>query len=204
MMRIRDLEAEEGEPIRTVLRRVVRFFREDATIEVQGPARIVRTARGRRVIYEPSPQIFPGSFLVAVRGARELAIGEGLVGGLVPYLDGRRLDGRDEEGELLPEGPPTMRLEVPEDVDRTYVLLWARHNESGEVDETIEQDSGDPAAYLEHVTELPPGLRAADRVARLVAVIDWRGNAIRQVRQVVWYDQEVYSAGGIARMRAAA
>jgi hypothetical protein len=55
-----------------------------------------------------------------------------------------------------------------------------------------------------HLDELPPGMREEGRVARLVAVLYWSGERIRSVRQVVWYDQEVYPAGGKARMRAAA
>jgi hypothetical protein len=46
-------------------------------------------------------------------------------------------------------------------------------------------------------------MRADDRVARLVAVVYWRSEQILKLRQVVWYDQEVWPAGGKARMRAA-
>jgi len=199
----RDFYAEDGEPVEPALRRFVRYVLRESRVTVQGPARVLSTRMGKQVIYEPTPEVFPGSFQVRKIGGTTLSISEGLVGGLVPYLDEVRLDGLDEKGEPLTKGKPVLECTAPETGDRTYVLLWARHTDAGDVDETIPQDSGDPAAYLVHAEELPPGMRADDRVARLVAVVYWRSEQILKLRQVVWYDQEVWPAGGKARMRAA-
>jgi hypothetical protein len=199
----RDFHAEEGAPIAPALRRFARYVLRDAAVTISGGARVMKTERGRRVVYEPVAEGFPGSFLVRILGSTELGIGEGLVSGLVPYLAGKRLDGLDDEGAPLPEGKPTLICEAPETADRSYVVLWCRHDASGEVGESIEQDSGEPGAEIVHLEELPAGMREEGRVARLVAVLYWRGGRLYTVRQVVWYDQEVYPSGGKARMRAA-
>ena len=200
----RDFHAREGQPIIPVLRRFVRYVLRDARVTITGDARIMKTEQGRRVIYDPAPQSFPGSFRLALPGGNRIRVGEGLVSGLVPYLDGRRIDGLDEEGEPDPKGVPTLLCEAPETGDRTYVVLYARHTEEGEVDETIVQDSADPAVVIVHLEELPPGMREEGRVARLLAVLYWQGEQIRSVRQVAWFDQEIFPSGGKARMRAAA
>jgi hypothetical protein len=195
--------AQEGQEIAPLLARFARFVKRDSVITITGGARVMKTAQGRRVIYDPAPQTFPGAFKVRQLGGNRVEVSDGLVSGLVPYLDGRRLDGLDEEGEPLPEGRPSLLCEAPKTGDRTYVVLYARHTDEGEVDDTIEQDSGDPGAVIVHLEELPPGMREEGRVARLVAVLYWQGGQVRQVRQVVWYDQEVFPSGGKARMRAA-
>jgi hypothetical protein len=200
----RDFHAREGQPIIPVLRRFVRYVLRDARVTITGDARIMKTEQGRRVIYDPAPQSFPGSFRIALPGGNRIRVGEGLVSGLVPYLDGRRIDGLDEEGEPDPKGVPTLLCEPFEDKDRSYVVLFASHTEEGEVDETIVQDSGDPAVVIVHLEELPPGMREEGRVARLLAVLYWQGEQIRSVRQVAWFDQEIFPSGGKARMRAAA
>jgi len=199
----RDFFAQEGQPIAPLLAKFARYVMRDSTITVTGGARIMKGARGLRVIYDPPPQTFPGSFSVSLRSSNRVQISDGLVSGLVPYVDGRRLDGLDEEGELVPEGRPSLEVTAPKEGDRSYIVLFARHSEEGEIDDTIEQDSGDPGAVIVHLEALPPGMREEGRVARLVAVLYWQDGQVRQVRQVVWYDQEVFPSGGKARMRAA-
>ena len=203
-MNPKDFHAEDGELVVPALKSFSRFIFSQTNVTIQGPARVISTQKGKQVIFEPETVVFPGSFQVSKVGPTTLSVSEGLVGGLVPYLDKVRLDGLDEKGEPLPEGKPVLECKAPETGDRTYVLLWARHTDAGDVDETIPQDSGDPAAYLVHAEELPPGMRADDRVARLVAVLYWNKGQIEKIRQVVWYDQEVWPSGGKARLRAAA
>jgi hypothetical protein len=203
-MKPEDFLAAEGEAIPPLLRRFARYVLRDAKVVVSGEARVMKGRYGRRVLYEPTPQTFPGSFKVSLPGGNRVAIGDGLVSGLVPYLDGRRIDGLDAEGQPDPQGKPTLLCDPPESGDRSYLVLYARHTEEGEVDDTIAQDSGDPGAVIVHLDELPPGMREEGRVARLVAVLYWSGERVRSVRQVVWYDQEVFAAGGKARMRSAA
>jgi hypothetical protein len=203
-MNPKDFHAEDGELVAPALKSFSRFIFSQTNVTIQGPARVISTTRGKQVIFEPEAEIFPGSFQVSKVGPKTLSVSEGLVGGLVPYLEEVRLDGLDEKGEPLPEGKPVLECTAPETGGRTYVLLWARHTDAGDADETIPQDSGDPAAYLVHAEELPPGMRADDRVARLVAVLYWNKGQIEKIRQVVWYDQEVWPSGGKARLRAAA
>lgn len=196
----RDFQVDESDEIIPVLRRFVRYVVRDK-VTITGEARIDKTARGRRVIYEPRPQVFPGSFRVILAGLR-LSIGEGLVSGVVPTLDGRRIDGLDADGVADPQGKPDIAIAPPKTGERSYVVLWARHDADGEI--AVADSPGSlSSASIEVLDELPEGMREQDRVARLVCVLEWRGGQVRSVRQVVWYDQEVFQSGGKARMRAA-
>ena len=199
----RDFYAEDEQGIIPTLNRFARFVKVDATISISGDARVVKTVKGRRVIYEPSPQTFPGSFRVSLPGGNRITVGEGLVSGLVPYMDGRRIDGLLADGEPDPEGKPSLLLEAPDSWDRSYVMLLARVTGENEIEEVKNQTPDDPIVEIVHREELPGGMVESGRVARLVAVIYWGAGRIRSVRQVVWYDQEVVPAGGKARMRAA-
>ena len=197
----RDFQVEDRAEIIPALRRFVRYVLRDK-VEIVGEARIDKTIHGRRVIYEPRPQVFPGSFRIALSGLR-LSIGDGLVSGVVPTLEGRRIDGIDADGVADPRGRPDLLTVPPATGSRSYVVLWARHDADGEI--AVPDSPGSlSSASIEVLDELPEGMREADRVARLVGVLEWQGKTIRSVRQVVWYDQEVFSSGGKARMRAAA
>ena len=206
----RDFYAEEGQPIIPVLNRFARFIRQDSTISISGEARVMKMAKGRRVIYEPSPQSFPGSFKVTAGAGNRITVGEGLVSGLVPYMDGRRIDGLTEKGGPDPQGKPSLLLEAPDSWDRSYLLMLARASEDGDIASGLAVGSGQsaegggPIIEIVHREELPGGMREEGRVARLVAVIYWGAGRIRSVRQVVWFDQEVFAAGGKARFRASA
>ena len=164
----------------------------------------MKTQKGRRVIYEPTPQTFPGSFKVSLPGGNKIAVGDGLVSGLVPYMDGRRIDGQTEEGEAHPLGKPTLLLEAPLSWDRSYVMLLVKVDAAGEIGEVKNQTPDDPIVEIVHREELPGGMREEGKVGRLVAVIYWGAGRIRSVRQVVYYDQEIVPAGGRARFRASA
>lgn len=200
-MNPKDFYADEGQGIIPLLNRFARFIRQDSTISISGEARVMKMAKGRRVIYEPAPQTFPGSFKVTPGAGNRITVGEGLVSGLVPYMDGRRIDGLTEEGEPDPQGKPTLLLEAPLSWDRSYVMLLVNVDAAGEI---AEQSPDSPVAEIVHREELPAGMVEEGRPARLVAVIYWGAGRIRSVRQVVWYDQEVVPAGGRARFRASA
>ena len=198
----REFYAEEGKPIIPVLNRFSRFVKRESKLTVTGGARVMKTAAGRRVIYEPTPQTFPGSFRVSLPRSRWIAVSEGLVSGLVPYMDGRRIDGLTEKKTPHEEGKPNLLLTPPElGGDRSYVILFARVTADGEIGE--DGTTTDPIAEIVHRYELPAGMREEGKVARLIAVIYWQGEQVTSVRQVVWYDQEVFPSGDKARMRAA-
>lgn len=198
----------EGTSIRTALAKFARRVRLDSRLTVQGPARIRQTAEGRQVIYEPPSAIFPGSFRVSRVAPSEVTIGDGLVSGLVPRLDGTRIDGLDEEGEPLDDGRPRLKCDGPGPDGRSYVVLAASTTESGDIDPDPDGDAGAPLE-VEHLAELPPGLRDPDtgRIYRILAALEWGGQSraqrISRVRQIVWYDQEVYAVDEIPRFRAA-
>jgi len=204
----RDFYAEEGQAIIPVLNRFARFVKADSTISISGGARVMKMAKGRRVIYEPTPQSFPGSFRVSLLAANKMSVGEGLVSGLVPYMDGRRIDGLLETGEPDPEGKPSLLLDAPVSWDRSYVMLLARTTDDGEIADGLAVGSGQsadgPIVEIVQREELPSGMREEEKVARLVAVVYWGAGRVKSVRQVVWYDQEIVPAGGKARFRASA
>lgn len=199
MMTIGDLRARPGEPIRRVLARVVRYLRHDGKIRVQGPARVISRENGREVIYEPARHVFPGAFRVTVAAPGRLRIGEGLVSGIVPTIKGLRIDGLDESGKETDEGPPELEVENEKEVGRTYVVIAAQ------VDSSNRLTTSAAAVEILHLQELPPELRDEEgRLLRIVAVLRWSGARVESVRQVVWFDQEVYGVDGKARYRAAA
>ena len=204
-MKARDFRAEEGQPIAPLLYRFARLVIGEARVRIQGPARVHKTADGKKVVYEPEPQTFPGSFLHRLTGPREIAIGEGLVSGLVPTVDGVRLDGLDDDGEPLPAGPPRLPCSPPLTGSRSWVvLITTASTDTGEIVEEAEAP-----VRLEHRLELPRGMweESKNEIWRIVAAVAWRGEGeaarIERVRQVVWYDQEVYRTGSRPRYRAA-
>jgi hypothetical protein len=200
----RDFYAQEGQAIIPLLNRFARFVKADSTISISGEARVMKTAKGRRVIYDPAPQSFPGSFRVSLPGGNKISVGEGLVSGMVPYMDGRRIDGLLADGEPDPLGKPTLLLTEPDAGDRSFVMLRVKVDAAGEIGEAKNQTPDDPIVEIVHRDELPAGMVEEGKAARLVAVIYWAAGRIRSVRQVVYYDQEVVPAGGRARFRASA
>lgn len=194
----------DGAPIRGALARFARAVARESRLTVQGAARVRRTDRGRVVVYEPPPVSFPGSFRVSLVSPLEVQVGDGLVSGLVPRIDGERIDGIDDEGEPLDGGRPSLECDEPGPEGRSYVVLAASPGLRGEIDPEAEAPLS-----VEHLAELPPGLRDPEtgRIYRIAAVLEWAGEGraqrISRVRQVVWYDQEVYEVDGVARWRAA-
>jgi hypothetical protein len=204
-----DFHAQDGELVVPALKSFSRFVFSQTNVTIQGPAQVISTTRGKQVIFEPETVVFPGSFQVRKVGPTTLSVSEGRVNGLVPYMGPtwRRIDGLDDEGNPHPEGKPVLECREPETGDRTFVLLWAQHNESGDLDESMMvQDAKNPPSDIAHYTdpELPEGMRGKGFVARLVAVLYWNKGQIEKIRQVVWYDQEIWPSGGKARLRAAA
>lgn len=199
-----DFLAQDEQAVAPLLYRFARFVIREVRVRVQGPARQIRTATGKTIIYEPEPQVFPGSFKVRLVGAREVVIGPGLVSGTVPKIKEVRIDGLDEDGKELPEGPPRLTVSPPAGGRRSWVVLMAKTDADGELDAKAEVP-----VEVRSLIELPRNLRdeGEGTVMRIVAEISWTGAEtsarITAVRQVVWYDQEVYQVGGKARWRAA-
>jgi hypothetical protein len=209
-----DFHAEDGELVVPALKSFSRFIFSQTNVTIQGPARVISTTRGRQVIFEPETVVFPGSFQVSKVGSTRISVSEGRVNGLVPYmgtsLDGglgrRRIDGLDDEGNPHPAGKPVLECKEPNTGDRTFVLLYAQHNESGDLAESmmVQNTENPPSEILHQHVGLPKGMSDDGNLWRLVAVLYWKNGNIEKIRQVVWYDQEVWPTGGKARLRAAA
>lgn len=211
-----DFHAQDGELVVPALKSFSRFVFSQTNVTIQGPAQVISTTRGKQVIFEPETVLFPGSFQVRKVGPKTISVSEGRCNGLVPYMGNgllgsasgrRRIDGLDDNGDPDPQGKPVLECMEPETGDRTFLVLWAQHNESGDLDESMMvQDIDNPASNeIEHLNDgLPEGMRGEMFVARLLAVLYWKNGNIEKIRQVVWYDQEVWPSGGKARMRAAA
>jgi hypothetical protein len=201
MLTIDDLKARPGEPIRRRLARVVRYLRMDGQIRIQAPARVISKMHGREVVFEPPTVVFPGAFAVTLQGG-EVEVGEGLVSGTVPTIEGRRIDGKDAEGKEDEGGKPRLPIEAPESGTTSYVVLSAMAGADGRLADSA------GAVEVRHLAELPPKMKDAEgRLVRIVAVLTWtteRRPSVRRIRQVLWYDQEIYRVDGEARWRAAA
>ena len=210
-----DFHAEDGELVVPALKSFSRFIFSQTNVTIQGPARVISTTRGRQVIFEPETVVFPGSFQVSKVSPKTISVSEGRVNGLVAYMGNafqgspggrRRIDGLDDNGDPHPEGKPILICREPVTGDRTYLVLYVQHNESGDVDESLMvQNKENPLAEIEHEDDgLPKGMNGDGMLWRLVAVLYWKNGDIEKSRQVVWYDQEVWPTGGKARLRAAA
>ena len=207
-MNPKDFHAEDGELVVPALKSFSRFIFSQTNVTIQGPAQVISTTRGKQVIFEPETVVFPGSFQVSKVGPKTISVSEGRVNGLVPYMGfpRRRIDGLDDEGNPHPEGKPVLECKEPKTGDRTFVLLYAQHNESGDLDESmmVQNTENPPSEILHEHVGLPKGMSDDGILWRLVAVLYWNKGQIEKIRQVVWYDQEVWPTGGKARLRAAA
>ena len=210
-----DFHAQDGELVVPALKSFSRFIFSQTNVTIQGPARVISTTRGRQVIFEPETVVFPGSFQVSKVSPKTISVSEGRVNGLVAYMGNefqgspggrRRIDGLDDNGDPHPEGKPILICREPVTGDRTYLVLYVQHNESGDVDESLMvQNKENPLAeILDEDDGLPEGMNGDGMVWRLVAVLYWKNGDIEKIRQVVWYDQEIWQSGGKARLRAAA
>jgi hypothetical protein len=210
-----DFHAQDGELVVPALKSFSRFIFSQTNVTIQGPARVISTTRGRQVIFEPETVVFPGSFQVSKVSPKTISVSEGRVNGLVAYMGNefqgsysgrRRIDGLDDNGDPHPEGKPILICREPVTGDRTYLVLYVQHNESGDVDESLMvQNKENPLAeILDEDDGLPKGMNGDGMLWRLVAVLYWKNGDIEKIRQVVWYDQEVWPTGGKARLRAAA
>jgi hypothetical protein len=210
-----DFHAEDGELVVPALKSFSRFIFSQTNVTIQGPARVISTTRGKQVIFEPETVVFPGSFQVSKVSPKTISVSEGRVNGLVAYMGNafqgsysgrRRIDGLDDNGDPHPEGKPILICREPVTGDRTYLVLYVQHNESGDLDESLMvQNKENPLAeILDEDDGLPEGMNGDGMVWRLVAVLYWKNGDIEKIRQVVWYDQEVWPSGGKARLRAAA
>lgn len=179
----------------------IQAFIEDVAAEsvfsVSGPVRETRTDRGRALVFDPPMQSFPGSFRVGIVGAREMRIGEGEVNGRVPFLGGRDLTGRREDGSDDPQGIPSLRLEeTPEKGRRSWVCLLVSIVADSTSDEIPPGEDGLTIVHrVELPTAVPYGLDEEGRGLRPVAQLTWSKDKslVERIRQILYFDQ-VYRA----------
>lgn len=136
-----DFYAQEGDwpPARIVP--FVRFVMRDARKTFAG-LRVARTLNGVHVTAEAESQNFSGVWPVTLSGLTRVRIGDGTVNGRTPWLDGRGLDGLDEDDEPHPEGVPTLSVaEGHGDRRRSYVGVLVKV-----LEKTGAMDEKDPEA----------------------------------------------------------
>lgn len=122
----KDFHAEEGDWPPSRIAPFVRFVMRDARKTFAG-VRVARTLNGVHVTASADTQSFSGAWTVTLSGLSSVRIGDGTVNGRVPWLDGRGLDGLDEEGEPHPEGVPLLSVsEGPGERRRSYVGVLVR------------------------------------------------------------------------------
>ena len=130
-----DYYAEEGDwpPSRIVP--FVKFVMRDAKKTFEG-LRVTRTLRGVSVVADYPTQDFTGAWTVSLSGPKSVRIGAGTVNGLVPWLDGRDLEGLDEKGNAHSGGVPLLSLDDgPGTRRRSYIGILVRVvSETGKID----------------------------------------------------------------------
>lgn len=116
-----DFYAEEGDWPPSKIAPFVRFVMTDVRKTFAG-VRVARTMNGVHVTADPKSKSFAGAWTVTLEGLERVRIGDGTVNGRVPWLDGRGLDGLDEEGEPHPDGIPILSVASgPGERRRSYV-----------------------------------------------------------------------------------
>lgn len=199
-----DFYAREGDWPPSRIAAFARFVLDDTKKTFQG-VRVNRGLSGVTVIADPDPVDFIGAWPVTVFGLQSVRIGPGTVNGRVPWLDGRDLEGLDEEGEAHPDGVPTLSLsEGPGERRRSYVGVRV----------TIDAATGamDPATRENLTVEHRPSLHAAFLEGGApdeegsgfwpLAQIQWSadGQRVERVRQWACFDYvHRYQAGAGTR-----
>lgn len=157
------------------LRKFIRFVLADSARSFSG-VRVHQRRTGKTLIAESDTASFRGAWDVSLRGPREAVVGAGTVNGLVPHILGIRLDGTDEQGDPLPDGPPSLFLdEGPNERNRSYILLQVRIDPA-----TGEIDPEDPEAVT--VIHRP----AVPAPYDLVGSVDDGGAGYRPIAQLTW------------------
>jgi hypothetical protein len=178
-----DFHVRDGEPVRPALIRFAKLVTSQMLRSASGAdLRIHRGEQGIDVVSEPLPAQFRGAFWVSLTSPTRCRVGEGLIGGLRPVIDGRYLDGTlppDGEQES-PSGPPDIDLSREKrPTSRSYIVAAIAGN-------PIEQGLvSDPT--LLHRGELLP-----DRSHEWpVAEFSWQQGRVVRVRQILYFDQDV-------------
>lgn len=185
--------AEDGDLSEPIIRRFMRFVVRDTNRQFTGFKRSV-TAYGTTLVQIPKDPVFRGAFSVSLRSGTRLVIGEGTVNGLLPRIGEFYIDGKDENGDDVPEGIPALDLaEGPGDRRRSYVCLRVRIDPA-----TGAMNPDDPEAVtIVHRPTLHPafydgGAPDEDGVGDWpIAQLIWSTNGIRvdRVRQWLFFDQ---------------
>jgi len=206
MKRFPAIDAENALP---TLRAFMEFVQNDQVTIVGGPVRVVRTAQGQSIIFEPESNRFVGAFRVSTVGPRTFRVGEGTVNGEVPILDGRDLAGLMPDGDPHPEGAPSLRVEGEPETRRSWIcLLVTEPPASSGGGDTVSSMSlgvvkgGDPPITIVHRIALPDkvpyGLDEEGRGLRPIAQLTWNEDRTRvdRVRQILHFDQEYRAPKG--------
>jgi hypothetical protein len=187
------LLAEDGDLSEPIIRRFMRFVVRESRRQFTGFKRNV-TANGTTLVEIPKKNTFKGAFTVSIRSGTRLVIGEGTVNGLLPRIGEVYIDGKDENGEDVPEGIPALDLdEGPGDRRRSYVCLRVRIDPA-----TGAMNPDDPEALtIVHRQTLHPAFADGGSPDEEgagdwpIAQLTWSANGIRvdRIRQWVFFDQ---------------
>lgn len=213
---MREFPAITGENALPVLQALVDHVRNDQITIVGGPVRIVETAQGRSIIFEPDSNRFIGAFRVSSVGPLRFRIGEGTVNGEVPILEGRDLAGLMPDGEPHPEGRPSLEIKDTPEGRRSFLCLQIANPPA----ETGGDAGGDDRAQSLGVMsgaqlageesdltivhrialpkDVPYGLDEEGRGLRPIAQLTWNEDRTRvdRVRQILHFDQEYRAPRG--------
>jgi hypothetical protein len=191
-----DFPAINGDNALPVLQAFIDFVRGDEVADISGPVRQTKTARGRRLVFEPETQKFPGAFRVSTAGPRSFVIGEGEVNGRIPFLDGRDLAGLREDGSAHPDGRPALQVEGEPEARRSWICLLVITPPENLFDEPLPGEEGLTITHrLALPIGVPYGLDEEGRGLRPIAQLSWNSDRTRvdRVRQILHFDQ-IYRA----------
>ena len=186
-MNVKELEVAVGAPIRPAWQRLRAWVRSLPEVPVtSGNVRVHRSPGQTSVVAETQPALFKGAFAVRISGL-QATLGDGLLNGLVPTINGKPMDGVDASGAQgarpvldLASGP-NARL-------RSWIALKVTGSDTGEI------DPNDPTAVqVIHTNDLQPGTgnQAPGTGLHALAMLVWTDqSAINRVRQIVYFSQQ--------------
>ena len=180
-MNVKELEVAVGAPIRPAWQRLRAWVRSLPEVPVtSGNVRVHRSPGQTSVVAETQPALFKGAFAVRIR-AQQATMGDGLLNGMVPTINGTPMDGVDASGTQGPR--PVLDLSSgPNARLRSWIALQVRVTDAGEI------DPNDPTAvqiiHTNDLTATKDGLHA-------LAMLVWTDpSAINRVRQIVYFNQQ--------------
>lgn len=204
-MQPEDFYAKDREPVRPKLKALAMFVaREWERLSVGGEGwRLHQSANGRALVADAEAATYRGAFFVSLRGTDEAVISPGRVNGVMPSIDGVRLDGtKVSTGRDDPGGVPKLSLsEGPGEDGYSHVCLSVRMDAS-----TGEFSTAPDAVSIVHLPELDGRLVAGGSIddpelggIHPLAEIEWdaAGRAPLRKRQISYFDQEhAFQSGG--------